>query len=111
MFARDSILWQSNRIKHAQDYLLAIPISGLNQCLGPRQFKAVVCYRLGIPLFVEGGFCSSCSRPMDIFGDHALHCAKDVGIKFRHDLVRDVVADICYKAGVPVRKEVDLGFL
>ncbi|XP_026378741.1 uncharacterized protein LOC113273199 [Papaver somniferum] len=36
---------------------------------------------------------------------------KQVGLKFRHDLVRDVIVDICYKAGVPVRKEVFLGFL
>ncbi|XP_026456136.1 uncharacterized protein LOC113357083 [Papaver somniferum] len=109
--ARDSILWQCNQVKHAQDYLLANPISGLNQCLGPRQFRAVLCYRLGIPLFVENSSCSSCNKPMDIYGDHALHCAKDVGVKFRHDFVCDIVADICYKASVLARKEVSLGLL
>lgn len=111
MSARDSILWQCNRVKHAQDYLLTVPISGLNQCLGSRQFRAVLCYRLDIPFFVENGLCSSCNKFMDIFGDHALHCAKDVGSKFRHDLVRDVVVDICYKANVPARKEVSLGMV
>ncbi|XP_026399437.1 uncharacterized protein LOC113295303 [Papaver somniferum] len=102
---------QCNRVKHAQDYLLVVPVSGLNQCLGPRQFRVVLCYRLGIPLFVENGLCASCSKSMDIFGDHGLHCAKDIGPKFRHDIVRDIIADICYKAGVPARKEVSLGFL
>ncbi|XP_026399180.1 uncharacterized protein LOC113295035 [Papaver somniferum] len=92
-------------------WLFRTSSSGLNQCLGPRQFRYVLCYRLGIPLFVENGLCSSCSKSMDIFGDHALHCDKDVGIKLRHDFVRDIVADICYKAGVPARKEVSLGFL
>lgn len=46
---------------------------------------------------------------MDIYGDHALHCAKDVGPKFRHDLVQDVFADICYKAGFVTRKEAPMG--
>ncbi|XP_026379082.1 uncharacterized protein LOC113273647 [Papaver somniferum] len=109
MSARDSVLWKCNRVKHAQDYLLAVPISGLNQCLGPRQFRDVLCYRLGIPLFVDNSLCPSCNKSMDIFGDHALHCAKDIGYKFRHDVVRDVIIDICYKANVPVRKEVSLG--
>ncbi|XP_026396185.1 uncharacterized protein LOC113290808 [Papaver somniferum] len=95
--------------QHAQDYLFAVPISGLNQCLGPRQFRAVLCYRLGIPLFVENSLCPSCNKSMDIFGDHALHCAKDIGYKFRHDIVRDVIIDICYKPNVPSRKEVSLG--
>ncbi|XP_026418541.1 uncharacterized protein LOC113313982 isoform X2 [Papaver somniferum] len=49
-------------------------------------------------------------RSMDTFGDHAFHWAKDICTKFRYDLVRDVIADICYKAGVPARKEVSLGF-
>lgn len=48
---------------------------------------------------------------MDDFGDHALHCASEVRQKFRHDLVRDVISDICYKGGVAARKEVNLGFL
>ncbi|XP_026410732.1 uncharacterized protein LOC113305956 [Papaver somniferum] len=44
---------QCNRVNHAQDYILAIPISGLNQCFSPRQLRVVLCYRLDIPLFVE----------------------------------------------------------
>lgn len=111
MSVRDSILWKCNQVKHAQDYLMDVPISGVNQCLRPRQFRSVLCYRFGILLFVDNGMCSSCNRSMDIFGDHALHCAKDVGLKFRHDLVRVITVDICYKAGVSARKEVSLGFL
>ena len=44
-------------------------------------------------------------------GDHALHCSSEVGVKFRHNLVRDIFVDICCKAGVFVRKEAPLGFL
>lgn len=46
---------------------------------------------------------------MDVFGNHALHCAKDIGIKYRHDIARDTVFDICYKANVSARKEASLG--
>ncbi|XP_026414566.1 uncharacterized protein LOC113310188 [Papaver somniferum] len=110
MSVRDNVLWQCNQMKHAQDYLLAIPISGLNQTLGPRKFRSVLCYRLGIPIFAEESRCTSCKREMDIYGDHALHCASEVGIKFRHNLVRDVFVDICFRVGVVDRKEASLGF-
>ncbi|XP_026414846.1 uncharacterized protein LOC113310393 isoform X2 [Papaver somniferum] len=39
-----------------------------------------------------------------------VHCAGEVGQKFRHYVVKDVLADMCYKAGVVARKEVSLGF-
>ncbi|XP_026403738.1 uncharacterized protein LOC113299027 [Papaver somniferum] len=108
---REVILWQHNREKHAMDFLKAIPIAGLNQTVGTRQFSVVLQYRLGIPFFESESSCSVCRRPMDQYGDHAIHCASEVGIKFRHDMVRDGFADICYKGGVSARKEVSLGFL
>lgn len=108
---REAILWQSNQMAHALDFLKAIPIAGLNQNLVPRKFRAILQYCLGIPLFPKDSVCPCCSCIMDIFGDHAMHCANQVGVKFRHDLVCDVVIDICYKAVVVDRKEVSLGFL
>lgn len=48
---------------------------------------------------------------MDVYGDHAIHCASEVGPKFRHDLVCDVVMDIFFKDGVAARKEVPMAFL
>lgn len=48
---------------------------------------------------------------MDVYGDHALHCASEVGIKFRHDIVRDNFGGICYRASVPYKIEANLGFL
>ncbi|XP_026428642.1 uncharacterized protein LOC113324540 [Papaver somniferum] len=108
---RDSMLGKSNRMKHALDFLMAIPIVGLNQKIGARQFSAVLCYRLGIPLFELDSMCPFCKREMDIFGDHAVHCANEVCLKFIHDLVHDTIADICYRVGLPARKEADLGLL
>lgn len=95
MSDRDAILWHSNRLDHARDYLKVVPICGLNQSLGPPKFRAVVSYRPGIPIFNGVEACSCCNRRMDVFRDHALHCASEVGLKFRHDFVRDVATDIC----------------
>lgn len=93
------------------DFLKAIPIQGLNQSIGPRQFRAVLIYRLGIPIFGPDSFCPFCKRDIDIYGDHAVHCASEIGGKYRHDMVCDTFADICYKSGVAARKEVHMGFL
>ncbi|KAL8132720.1 hypothetical protein AgCh_008265 [Apium graveolens] len=97
---------------HVQDFLFTIPIDGLGQKMNQRQFRAVLCYRFAIPLFTEGTLCPSYNvHRMDQWGDHAVHCSSDVGVKFRHNLVRDILVDICSKVSVPVFKEAPLGFL
>ncbi|XP_026397756.1 uncharacterized protein LOC113293280 [Papaver somniferum] len=108
---RESTIWKCNREEHAMDFLKAIPIPGINQVVGPRQFSFVLQYRLGIPLFEKDSKCACCGKHMDIFGDHAIHCASEVGLKFRHDMAKYVLADICYKAGIVDRKEVSLGLI
>ena len=76
-----------------------------------RKFQSVLCYRLTIPLFTEGSLCSSCNTPkMDQWEDHAVHCSSEVGVKFCHNLVRDMLMDTCGKAGISVRKEALMGF-
>nr|GEZ34997.1 hypothetical protein [Tanacetum cinerariifolium] len=35
----------------------------------------------------------------------------EVGVKFRHNLVRDILGDICFKVGIMVRNEAPMGFL
>ncbi|XP_026390298.1 uncharacterized protein LOC113285742 [Papaver somniferum] len=75
------------------------------------KFISTFQYKMGIPSFTRDSVCSSCNKDMDIFGYHTLHCANDVRLKFRHDLVRDALADICYKANIAARKDVTLGFL
>lgn len=110
MSRRDLALWQCNKTPHAQDYLLAIPADGLGQKIGPRQFCSMLRYRHGVPLFVVNSSCLCYNRDMNVFSDHALHCASEVGLKFRHDLVRDTFAHICYRASVPFRVEAALSF-
>ncbi|XP_026383936.1 uncharacterized protein LOC113279455 [Papaver somniferum] len=104
----EATVWQCNRAYHAMDFLKAIPIPCLNQAVGPRKFSYVLQYRLAIRLFEEDNKCSCCGKIMDIFGDHAIHFASEVGLTFRHDLVKDILADMCYRAGVVARKEVSL---
>jgi hypothetical protein len=55
--------------------------------------------------------CSACSKVFsgDIFGDHVVSCAGIVGIKHRHNVVRDVLVDICSRSEISARKEVDIG--
>ena len=45
----------------------------------------------------------------DIYGDHAVSCAGIIGIKHRHNVVRDTLVDICYHSGISASKEVDIG--
>ncbi|GJS17093.1 hypothetical protein Tco_0411565, partial [Tanacetum coccineum] len=75
------------RAPHAQDFLLTIPIDGLGQKMNHRQFRSVLCYRLTIPMFSEGSVFPICNvHRMDKWGDHAVHCSSEVGVKFRHNL-------------------------
>lgn len=74
--ARESTMWHCSRTTHAMDFLKAMPIHGFNQAVGPRQFRSVLQYRLCIPLFTTDSQCTRCNRDMDIYGDHALHCAR-----------------------------------
>ena len=66
---------------------------------------------MGVPLFSISTPCSACSRVFagDIFGDHVVSCAGIVGIKHRHNVVRDTLVDVCYRSGISARKEVDIG--
>nr|GEX77983.1 hypothetical protein [Tanacetum cinerariifolium] len=97
---------------HAQDFLFTIIIDGLGQRTNHHQFRSVLCYRLAVPKFSEGSLCSSCNEHwMDQRGDHAVHCSSEVGVKFRPNLVRDILIDICSKVGIMVCKEAPMGFL
>ncbi|GKC47918.1 putative reverse transcriptase domain-containing protein [Tanacetum coccineum] len=45
----------------------------------------------------------------DIYGDHVVSCDGIVSIKHRYNLVRDTLVDICFRYGISVGKEVDVG--
>ncbi|XP_071706668.1 uncharacterized protein [Rutidosis leptorrhynchoides] len=108
---RQSALWKSQQGDHTSAWLRAVPILGLGQTMNAKTYRCVLCYRLGVPLFSISTACSACSRVFtgDIFGDHAVSCAGMVGIKHRHNIVRDSLVDVCYRSGISARKEVDIG--
>ncbi|KAL5702989.1 25S rRNA (cytosine(2278)-C(5))-methyltransferase [Ranunculus cassubicifolius] len=66
--------------------------------------------QLMIPMYLEGQICGGCNKvKMDQFGDHAVQCKSDPGIKHRHDTVRDGLHDILRRAGIAAKKEADIG--
>nr|GEY04309.1 hypothetical protein [Tanacetum cinerariifolium] len=97
---------------HAHDFLLAIPIDGLGQYMSPVEYRTILKYRLMIPLFSVDAICSFCRKAcLDSFEKHAIHCKELPGFKYRHDMVRDVIFDICRRAGIFAKKEAPVNFL
>ncbi|GKB01714.1 hypothetical protein Tco_0829758 [Tanacetum coccineum] len=78
--SRQIALWQSQMEDHTSDWLRAVLISGLGQTMNG-----------------------------DIYGDHVVSCAGIIGIKHRHNVVRDTLVDICFRSGISAGKEVDIG--
>nr|GEU81979.1 hypothetical protein [Tanacetum cinerariifolium] len=108
---RQIALWTFQREDHTSDWLRTVLISGLGQTMNGKTYRCVLCYRLGILLFYVSKPCSPRSRVFaeDIYGDHAISCAGIIGIKHRHNVVRDTFVDICYHSGISADKEVDIG--
>ncbi|GKC24415.1 hypothetical protein Tco_1026565, partial [Tanacetum coccineum] len=80
-------LWQSQMEDHTSDWLRVVSISGLGQTM------------------------NACSKVFtgDIYGDNVVSCAGIIGIKHRHNVVRDNLVDICIRSGISAGKEVDIG--
>ena len=91
--------------EYTSDWLRVVPISGLGQTMNARTYRCVLCYRLGVPLFSFQRPCSACSRVFtgDVYGDNVVSCAGIIGIKHRHNVVRDVLVDICSRSGISAR--------
>ncbi|GKD22069.1 hypothetical protein Tco_1223772 [Tanacetum coccineum] len=104
-------LWTSQKEEHTSDWLRTVLISGLGQTMNDKTYRCVLCYRLRIPLFSVSKPCSVCSRVFvgDIYGDHVVSCAGIISIKHCYNVVRDTLVDICYRSGISVGKEVDIG--
>nr|GEW96536.1 zinc finger, CCHC-type [Tanacetum cinerariifolium] len=75
---------------------------GAQLTMNGKTYRYVLCYRLGVPLFSASKPCSACSKVFtgDIYGDHAVSCAGIIGIKHRHNMVRDTLVDICFRPGI-----------
>ncbi|GJW75766.1 hypothetical protein Tco_0135136 [Tanacetum coccineum] len=110
MTMRHKAVFEYLRAPHAQDFLLAIPIDGLGQHMSQVEYRTILKYRLMIPLFLVDVICPVCRKAcLDSFGEHAVHCKELLGFKYRHDMVRDVLFDICRRASA--KKEAPANFL
>ncbi|GKA75156.1 hypothetical protein Tco_0781534 [Tanacetum coccineum] len=74
-------LWKSQMEDHTSVWLRAVRISGLGQTMN-------ACFR------VFAG---------DIYGDHVVSYTGIIGIKHRHNVMRDTLVDICYRSGFQLR--------
>ncbi|GJS71154.1 putative reverse transcriptase domain-containing protein [Tanacetum coccineum] len=111
MTVRQKAVFECLRAPHAQDFLLAIPIDGLGQHMSPVEYRTILKYRLMIPLFSSDAICPVCRKAcLDSFGEHVVHCKEIPGFKYRYDMVRDVLFDICRRAGISAKKEAPMNF-
>ncbi|GJT78541.1 hypothetical protein Tco_1045266 [Tanacetum coccineum] len=112
MTVRQKAVFECLRVPHAHDFLLAIPIDGLGQHMSPMEYRTILKYRLMIPLFLVDAICPVCRKAcLDSFGKHVVHCKELPGFKYRHDMVRDVLLDICRHTEISVKKEAPVNFL
>ncbi|XP_022040435.1 uncharacterized protein LOC110942984 [Helianthus annuus] len=112
LFPRQKAVFNCLRAPHAQDFLTVIPIEGLGQHMSAVEYRAILKYRLMIPLFPVDEPCPVCRKVcLDTFGEHAVHCKELPGFKYRHDLVRDILFDILKRAGISAKKEAPVNFL
>ncbi|KAK9669959.1 hypothetical protein RND81_13G166600 [Saponaria officinalis] len=83
------------------------------QTMNGRTYRSVLSYRLGVPLFTVSRPCPACYRVFDgdVYGDHVVSCTGTIGVKHRHNLVRDTLLDICFRSGISAGKEVDIGLV
>ena len=65
-------------------------------------------FRLGLPLLTASECrASNCDQQQDSYGDHAMHCRDDHGIKIsRHDRIRDRIFQEAQRASLNPIKEV-----
>nr|GEV82221.1 putative reverse transcriptase domain-containing protein [Tanacetum cinerariifolium] len=112
MTMRLKAVFECLRAPHAQDFLLAILTYGLGQHMSLVEYRTILKYRLMIPLFSVDAICPVCRKAcLDFFGEHKVHCKELSGFKYRYDMVRDILVDICRRAGISAKKEAHVNFL
>ncbi|GJS63875.1 hypothetical protein Tco_0678439 [Tanacetum coccineum] len=109
---QDHILRDSSICDMDDDYVSALAcLHGLDQHMSLVEYRTILKYRLMIPLFLVDAICPVCRKAcLDSFGEHAVHCKELPGFKYRHDMVRDVLFDICSRAGISAKKEAPVNF-
>nr|GEX89906.1 ALA-interacting subunit 5 [Tanacetum cinerariifolium] len=80
--------------------------------MSPVEYRTILKYRLMTSLFSVDKICLVCRKAcLDSFEEHAVHCKDLSSFKYRHDIVRDVLYDICRRAVISAKKEAHVNFL
>ena len=90
---------------HASSWLSVVPSKGLGLHLNPDQFQVAIKWWLGLDTS-GGSLCSLCpDTVLDPLGHHASTCKRGGDAVFRHNRLRDVVAESCRLAHLSVKVE------
>ena len=82
-----------------------IPSVGLGLHLEYNEYQAALRWWLGLDIS-DGVMCSFCPKiALDSLGHHAVACTHGGDVVIWHNLLRDVVADLCHHAHVSVGVE------
>jgi len=81
---------------HASAFVTAVPSDedGKDTILRPRIYRTAVAYRLGVPVLSNELPCPLCTQHINIYGDHAICCAKSGDLVIRHNTLRNLVNSI-----------------
>jgi hypothetical protein len=104
---RTQALLLAQELEHANDFVVALPISALGHRVPDQLFHVMLKRYMHIPLFPPTDLpsCTACATRMDVYGDHALVCSRGGGAITRHNLLRDAMRALARSAGYQTRSE------
>ena len=86
-------------------WLTPPPAPALGLSFSPAEFKKLLKWRLGIQLLPQPIPCPRCAEMMDIYGDHAMTCARMSHVA-RHRYLVDALARVAALSGARIQREV-----
>ena len=80
------------------------PKTGGHLC--SQDFALCLKFRRGVNIYQKGTFCKGCGEEFDRLWEHAMNCGYGRGRSGRHNMVRDIIADVARSANLAGRVEV-----
>ena len=68
--------------------------------MSAEEFRAEVRYRLCVATNDQAGFCPLCDDTLDQFGHHCRRCCAGGDRTIRHNSIRNIIFNLCCKAGL-----------
>ena len=101
---RDKTRLTSLSLPHAGDWINVTPSTTLGLHVRPQEFRYLVLYRLGAPVYPSSGPCPAYQKPSDRFVDHAIVCRSHGERIARHHHLRDALYQVAVSANLGKRK-------